>query len=102
MRSTMELAVDDDPGVVTGMSDKTSPDYINLFLSAKRGPGRAAASGGGQVLFGRDREAVGVANLDRAEVELLQCRLNRLPVADRHHDHVGRHDVLLRNCLRLS
>jgi hypothetical protein len=37
MRSTMELAVDGDPGVVTGMSDKTSPDYINLIPSAKRG-----------------------------------------------------------------
>ena len=33
----MELAVDDDPGVVTGMSDKTSPDYNNLSPSAKRG-----------------------------------------------------------------
>ena len=33
----MELAVDDDPGVLTGMSDKTSPDYINLITRAKRG-----------------------------------------------------------------
>src|SRR5215213_8014700 len=38
MRSTMELAVEDDPGVVTGMSDKTSPDYINLYRRPERPP----------------------------------------------------------------
>ena len=34
MRSTIELAVED-PGVVTGMSDKTSPDYTNLYRTPK-------------------------------------------------------------------
>ena len=37
MRSTIELAVED-PGVVTGMSDKTSPDYTNLYRRPKRPP----------------------------------------------------------------
>jgi hypothetical protein len=38
----MELAVDDRPGVVTDMSDKTSPDYINLIRAPKGGRGPEA------------------------------------------------------------
>jgi hypothetical protein len=57
----MELAVDDDPGVVTGMSDKTSPDYTNLIPSAKRG----------KTSLRIQNPPFGVANFDRAEVQLL-------------------------------
>src|SRR5688572_12572099 len=73
IKSTMEAAVRGSPGVATGISDCSSR---LLYLFA--------------------RPPLRVTNFDRADVQLLQLRLDRLAIADRHHDHGVRRQVLLR------
>src|SRR5687768_13410821 len=97
----MEAAVRGSPGVATDISDWSSP---RLYRTKLPTPNYQLPNRMGQPVFWElgvgSCELLGevplsVPNLDCPEVQLLELRLDCLPIADGHHDQALRHQVLL-------
>src|SRR5688572_31390342 len=102
IRSMTEAAVRGSPGVATDISDWSSPRLSqNQPQNPNRGIGLGIWGWVSQLKALFAQPALGVANLDRSEVQLLQLRLNRLAVADGDNRQAGGDEISLRHGQRL-